>query len=628
MCGICGFYKINSSKRITERYIKTMCTAMSHRGPDAEGVWIDSSNVFGLGHRRLSILDLSENASQPMISNSGNVVIAFNGEIYNYEEIRGEIKDKYEWFTDHSDTEVILHAYEEWGIECINKFRGMFSLAIADRNKKCLWLIRDRIGIKPLYYFFEDGILTFASEIKALLQVKSKLPEIDCESFIDYFSFATSGRGKTMFEGVFKVEPATVLCIRENENISKFEYWDVLDHINPDVSIMTEEDIADLLLDELKRSVEMRTCSDVPIGTFLSGGIDSSFVTLLMPNNGEKKQSFCVGYEQEVKSYASEFSYSEQIARLANTHHIKQKISEEMAWDAFHTIFYYQDEPLGEHAEIPTYFVSKLAKENGVTVIETGDGADELFFGYPALKKFLQIGKLKHVAGGEMLMAAMQLVLNMTKRKEGYVNEIISRVRNGDPLYWEDTSLTLFEKNRIISSNVRDKIGAYNPISEVMKTYSNYIEKRGNKVDYNWISYFSLCHRLPELLLTRVDKMSMSNSLECRVPFLDHKFVELVMSIPGEIKTKNYITKYILKRAAQGTIPNELLQRKKQGFGSPVLDWMNGKYRNDIFGIIQDFNDNTSLLNQNYIDEKRNEAFTWNDWYLFNMAYWWRIYYK
>ena len=283
MCGICGFYKIKSNKYISPDYIRDMCNIMRHRGPDGEGVWIDDTNVCGLGHRRLSIIDLSDKAAQPMSNGAKDVIVSFNGEIYNYQEIKDELLEKYMWKTDHSDTEVLLHAYEEWGIECINRFRGMFSIAIFDKKLNKLWLVRDRVGIKPLYYYYNNGIFTFASEIKALLKVIEKVPLINKKSFFDYFSFSTSMGQKTMFENIYKVEPATIMGIEVGKEICFKRYWDVLDNINDDIKKLSEKEISDILLEEFKESVRMRTCSDVPVGTFLSGGIDSSFVTLLMP---------------------------------------------------------------------------------------------------------------------------------------------------------------------------------------------------------------------------------------------------------------------------------------------------------------------------------------------------------
>ena len=230
--------------------------------------------------------------------------------------------------------------------------------------------------------------------------------------------------------------------------------------------------------------------------------------------------------------------------------------------------------------------------------------------------------------GGNIILSALMGALNLMGKREGYIGNIIERAQKGEPIYWEDTSLTKKEKTDIISSDLKRELGNYDSLSVILPTYKRYLEKRGTDINYNWISYFSLCHRLPELLLTRVDKMSMANSIECRVPFLDHKFVEFAMSIPEDIKTKNYTSKYILKKASEGIIPNDLLYRKKQGFGSPVIDWLNGEYRDDVLELIKVFNENTGLLNTQYIKDKRHEAFTWNDWYLFNVAYWWKIFYR
>src|SRR5437773_2234976 len=332
MCGIAGALIFSSARfRVTPSYITGMRDVMDHRGPDGVGLWISPDGRVGLGHRRLAIIDLSEAAAQPMSNEDGSLWIAFNGEIYNHAEIRSELEELggHQWKTDHSDTEVILHAFEQWGIDCLAKFRGMFAMALWDSNRRELWLIRDRIGVKPLYYSIHDGRIVFASEIKALLEDPDQKRAVDEVAFYHYLSFVATPAPSTLFEGIHKLPPATWLRVSARGDLHSNCYWDVWDHTHT-LAGATETEIADRLLDELRTAVRLRKVSDVPVGVFLSGGIDSSTnAALFSENETQPIRTFSIAYDKHYQSYPSELPYARQMARRVNAEHQEQLLTQD-----------------------------------------------------------------------------------------------------------------------------------------------------------------------------------------------------------------------------------------------------------------------------------------------------------
>lgn len=633
MCGICGYVKLNrDSNYINRKYILDMCSVLSHRGPDGEGIWQAADNQVGLGHRRLSIIDLSTNASQPMTNEDGNIVIAFNGEIYNHEELKQEIikhgKYKHCWKTDHSDTEVIIHAYEEWGIGFLEKLRGMYAIALYDNFQKKMWLIRDKIGIKPLYYAEDKGIVTFASEIKSIVKVYDKKLRINERALYDYLSFLTTPCEQTLFDGIKKLRPGTYICIDENGNIIEKKYYDVLDNTRPDMYSASENEIREEVLRELKIAVNYRKESDVPVGVFLSGGIDSSTNAALFSSNSESNvKTFCVGYPQEMSSYTSEFTYADKVAKQIGTEHHTYEISQSDAMDVLKQMIYQQDEPIADPVCIPLYYVSNLARNNDIIVAQVGEGADELFWGYSSWNLRWKISK--HVQQHDYSkIAKMMCKCGRVLDKKLYY-EWMMRISKGQPVFWGGTeAYTDARKRELLSEEMNKRFDGYTSFESIKQTYDNYKEKSWDNSAINWMGYCDLNHRLPELLLMRVDKMSMWNSLECRVPFLDHKVVELALSIPERMKCANNENKHILKEAVKGIIPDEIIYRRKQGFGAPVLDWFKGDMGKDMRSSILRFVEETSLFNVDYIRKHIQEEPEWNDWYLYNLALWWETFIK
>jgi asparagine synthase (glutamine-hydrolysing) len=628
MCGIVGIYAFRpGSFPVSHVLLDKMRDTMPHRGPDGSRSWISGDGMVGLGFRRLAIIDLSSSAMQPMSSEDGQIQVVFNGEIYNHAEIRIELENlnKYHWKTDHSDTEVIVHAFEEWGIDCLHKFRGMFAIAIWDARTRALWLVRDRIGVKPLYYSLRSDRVAFASEIKALLQDPDQPRAVCEEAFFHYLSFLTTPAPQTLFEGINKLSPGSWICIRHNGLVTEERYWDVLDHTTP-LLIQSEETISQLILDELRTAVKLRKVSDVPVGVFLSGGIDSSTNAVLF-SEGEQGivKTFSIGYEGNYSSYQNEFLFARLIADKVKSEHYEKRLTVEDLLEFLPNMVYLQDEPIADPVCVPVYYVSKLARENGVTVCQVGEGADELFWGYPHWKKVLRLQRFLNLPFGLPLakLAAYggEWALLTNARRFDYM----VRHSRQQPIFWSGAeAFPDSEKRRLISPRLQKKFKTYDSWEAISPIYARFKEKAWERSPLNWMSYVDLTFRLPELLLMRVDKMSMGVSLEGRVPFLDHKFVELAMSIPESVKTRNGTLKYILKKAVRGTIPDAVIDRPKQGFSVPVYEWFFERLGAVARQELESFCTETDYLN---ISEVR-RLFERHDaekiWYLLNFALWWK----
>jgi asparagine synthase (glutamine-hydrolysing) len=562
-----------------------------------------------------------------MASSDGVIQLVFNGEIYNHAEIRTELSrlDPRPWQTDHSDTEVIIRAYEQWGIECIERFRGMFAFALWDGRSRDLWLVRDRIGIKPLYYSVFGDHVAFASEIKALLADPAQKRAVAPESFYHYLSFLTTPAPNTLFEGIKKLAGGCLLRISADGRMEEQRYWDVWDHakrIDAD-----ENEITAMVLEELRTAVKYRKVSDVPVGVFLSGGIDSSTNTALFSEGGGGVKTFSIGYEGDNKSYENELEYARMMANSVGAEYFEKLLKVDDLIDFLPTMIHLQDEPIADPVCVPVYYVSKLARDNGVTVCQVGEGADELFWGYPFWKRLL---KLQETASlpipGFMKRAALPLI-GAWQGKDSFAYEYARRGAAGIPIFWSGAeSFTEEEKRRLLSPTLRKKFHGYTSYEAIRPIRERFEQKAWEPSHLNWMSTVDLNLRLPELLLMRVDKMSMGVSLEGRVPFLDHKFVELAMSIPSAMKTTDGVSKYLLKKAVRGVIPDVLIDRKKQGFGIPMDEWFFERLGDTIRRELMDFCDHTDFLDRTEVlrlinSKKRNKV-----WFLFNFALWWKQY--
>lgn len=652
MCGILGVVSLGNCKFERGRLVE-MADAMSHRGPDGDGfffanaensvpnipsnrkntlVWSQESHrEIALAHKRLSIVDLSNEAAQPMGLPDGSVWVVFNGEIYNHAEIRAELEKLGRKFrTSHSDTEVILHAYQVWGIKAIEKFRGMFAIGLWDQNKDSFYLIRDRIGIKPLYYTFQHGSCYFGSEIKAIIQDPTIPRKLNFQSAFDYLTFLTVPAPNTFFEGIYKLPAGHYLEIKNGVPQEPMEYWDVFTNVqyNPNIS---EEEVTHQLVEKLRESVRYRMMADVPVGVFLSGGIDSSVNAKLFSDlaQGKKVKAFSIGYEndKDLKSYTNEFYYARKVAEELGCDYYEKSLNQQDLIDFLPQLVHHQDEPIADPVCMPIYYVSKLARENGVVVAQVGEGSDELFWGYRFWKDLLKVQEYDDLPVPNWMKKLGLGTLKMAGKDHTLYYELLRRGANNQPIFW--TGLKAFgesEKQNLISGDWQRNIGNYSTFEQVQKIRKQFEERSPEQSHINWMSYVDLKIRLPELLLMRVDKMSMAVSLEARVPFLDHKFVEYSMGIPTSLKRKNNESKYILKKAVEGLIPHEIIYRQKQGFDAPVFDW----FQHDLGDItrqeVHRFIQETGWLNPKEVNDIFSRGEGRKAWFLLNLALWWKEY--
>jgi asparagine synthase (glutamine-hydrolysing) len=626
MCGIAGVLSFRDGPlTVTEPFVTRMREQLVHRGPDGGDTWVAEDGRVGLGFRRLSIIDLSDDAMQPMANEDGSIRVLFNGELYNHAEIRPELEQLGHRFrTDHSDTEVLVHAFEQWGIDCLHRFRGMWAIAIWDGRARELWLARDRIGIKPLYYCVHHGRLTFASEIKALLQDPDQERRVDEEAFYHYLSFLTTPAPQTLFAGIRKLPGGSWLRVSEQGDLREQRYWDVWEHTEP-LDGVSEDEIAEGLLERLRTAVRYRKVADVPVGVFLSGGIDSSTNAALFSEDEAEVKTFAIGYEGEYASYTNEFDYARMMAERIGSDHHERRLTQDDLIDFLPTMVRLQDEPIADPVCVPVYYLSKLARDNGVVVAQVGEGSDELFWGYPSWKTLHRLQRADDLPvprAAKRAGVALAAALGKGERREV---EYLRRGGNGEPVFWGGAeAFGEAQKQRLLSPRLRRELDGLTSW-EVLRPIRDRFETGAWETSHlHWMSYLDLNLRLPELLLMRVDKMSMGVSLEGRVPFLDHELVAYALSIPESVKLEGGTLKHILKKAVRGLIPDELIDRPKQGFGVPVYEWLLDRLGDEARVALSDLCDQTDFLDRDevmrYLDERRGTEV----WYLLNFALWWK----
>jgi asparagine synthase (glutamine-hydrolysing) len=628
MCGISGVLAFkNSNFEVTGEYLVRMRDTMVHRGPDGAGSWISPDRRVGLAHRRLSIIDLSQAASQPMSNGDGSLVIVFNGEIYNHAEIRRELEQlgHRRWRTDHSDTEVILHAFEQWGIDCLHKFRGMFAIALWDARARRLWLIRDRIGIKPLYYSTHHGRITFASEIKALLEDPNQVRAVNEEAFFHYLSFLTTPAPDTLFAEIHKLPPGSFMTVDPDGQLHQERYWDVLEHTTP-LTGVTEEEIAERLLTELRTSVALRTVSDVPVGVFLSGGIDSSTNAALFSEcAAERVKTFSVGYDQNYPGCQSELPLASQMAARIGAAHHERVLTQQDFLDFLPRMVYLQDEPIADPVCMPVYFLSRLARDNGMVVAQAGEGSDELFWGYEHWKRILNLVRWNSCPMPPGTRKLGLLALSMLGKSRGPGYELLWRASAGLPVFWGGAdAFSQHAKLDVLSPRLYRQFRDETSWQVIRPIHERFMQSAWEKTPVKWMTYLDLNLRLPELLLMRLDKMGMGASLETRVPFLDHKFVQLAMSIPEQVITRGGESKHILKKAVRGLIPDDIIDRPKQGFGVPIQEWFRGQFGIFARRELTEFCDKTDFLDRSAVMKLIQSGRGTDTWLLLNFALWWR----
>lgn len=565
MCGICGIYNLNG-RSIDQSLLKKMNNTLVHRGPDDEGYHVEAN--IGLGHRRLSIIDLNT-GHQPIYNEDKTKVIVFNGEVYNFLELKHLLESKGHQFQTKTDTEAILHAYEEWGHECVKRLRGMFSFAIWDEKERMLFLARDRLGIKPLYYYCDEHRIIFASELKAILEDRTVSKDLDLEALSDYLSFGYVPCPKTIFKSIRKLPPGHVL-IQSAAGTEIKQYWDL--EFQPNVHTSTDE-FCDQIMETLEESIRLRLISDVPLGAFLSGGIDSSVVVAIMSRLIRKPVvTNSIGF---TKREYNELDYAQATSKLFGTDHHEYVVAPD-AVEVVNKLSWYYDEPFADSSSIPTYYVSKMTRKN-VTVALSGDGGDENFAGYRryyfdrlenSMRALLPASFRQHFIGSLARIYPKADWLPQTFRAKTLLTNIAH-----DSVYGYFNSMSYFlpeMKGRALSPEVKRNLRGYNSIDVFRRHYEN--ADTGDALSRT--QYVDFKTYLVDDILTKVDRASMANSLEVRVPILDHKFVELVAQIPSYLKLNGKTSKYIFKKAVGRLLPDEILNRKKMGFGIPVGEWL------------------------------------------------------
>ncbi len=578
MCGICGIIDYGGKKDINKQILTNMCAAMKHRGPDDEGIYIRGG--VGLGHRRLKIIDLSEAGHQPISNEDGRVWLVFNGEIYNYRDLRQELESKGHLFKSNTDSETLLHLYEEYGEDCVKYLRGMFAFAVWDDNKQSLLLARDRVGKKPLLYTYANGVFCFASEFSALLESGLVRKEIDYNAIDYYLILSYIPAPLTIYKGVFKLLPAHTLILKGDGQIITSQYWNLDYQKKIDIS---EEDAEGEVLRRLKEAVKIRMHSDVPLGAFLSGGIDSSTVVALMSQlSSGRIKTFSIGFEEEEYS---ELKYARNIAEKFNTEHY-ELIVKPKALEVLPLLVERYGEPYADSSCIPTYYVAETTRRH-VTVALNGDGGDELFAGYERYQGMVAAeiyqrlpGLLKAMITG--FARCLPDSVNPKNRLKNFKRFVQAVNLNPAERYlrWLGIFETGFKNDTLYAESFRKNITSVNSL--------DYLTAYFNKFDgLNMIDRVSLTDintTLPNDYLVKVDIAAMANSLEGRSPFLDHKFMEFIVSLPAEYRMKGLTKKHILKKAISDLVPKENIYRRKMGFGVPVGEW----FRNELKGFLCD----------------------------------------
>jgi len=599
MCGITGFidYHKNSDRSLLDR----MRDAITYRGPDSAGSAFFETKRFslGLGHRRLSILDLSELGNQPM--SHENLTIVHNGEVYNFEAIKEELVVLGYTFRSHTDTEVILKAFHAWGVTCVEKFRGMFAFAIYDEKAQKLFLFRDRAGVKPLYYHKTDDLFLFGSELKTFYEYPGFQKRINKKALPYYFRFGYIPAPLTIFKDTYKLKPGHYLVVDVTENsCEERAYWRVESKFLSDKFQESEEVIVEQLEKILIESFQLRMVSDVPVGIFLSGGVDSSLVTALLQKNSQTPlKTFTIGFEE--KGY-NEATFAKEIADFLGTDHTEYYCTKQDMLDVVKDLPYMYDEPFGDSSAIPTLLVSKLAKKD-VSVVLSGDGGDEAFAGY---SKYFALEKIANLQNNKAKIIVLKTLTSLVSdTMVGYINNLLPASKK--------------------QKNIKDKYQKFknaiqsDSFAQMFINASSYVDNKtlnsvliDNEIDFT-ISSFSVFDKVDHLssldqmtlcdyktfmvddVLTKVDRASMSVSIEAREPLLDHKIIEFSAAIPSSLKYKNGSGKYLLKEVLYKYIPKELIERPKSGFQIPLYEWL----KSDLREMLDFYLDRERLVQSN-----------------------------
>lgn len=593
MCGFAGFCRLEQNASTVEtQLLQAMAQKLVHRGPDDQGVWLDKQHDVGLANRRLSIIDLSAAGHMPMHNHDGSLVITYNGEIYNYKALRAELESLGYAFRSDTDTETILQGYAAWGEKVLEKLDGIFAFAIFDRNRNELFMARDRIGVKPLYFSLQGGFIGFSSEIKALWELPWMRQELSAQAMYHYLTFMVTPAPYTIFQGVYKVPAGYFVRVDAQRQVSFHEWYDILKQLPS--SVPTEyfdtyacvEKIKNLFIQATKK----RLIADVPVGAFLSGGVDSSLNVALMAQFLPKIKTFTISFADGPEH--DELKWARIVAQRFDTEHHEISITERDAADFFESMVYQLDEPLADCVCIPFYFVSKLARDMGMKVVQVGEGADELFFGYPVYAQHakLQEGWWKRASKvvPPFLRKPLSFAAAAVLRQRPHYAELVNNWAAGKTHFWSGAVAFSEKQKALLLKESELKAFTHDPIIEkiypgLRQEFDSYaiidyhrrrlFEALPNADFGQEMLYLELKHRLPELLLMRADKMAMAASIEAREPYLDYRLVEFAFQIPLTLKYQHQTTKFLLKQVARGILPDIIIDRQKQGFGAPTVRW-------------------------------------------------------
>jgi asparagine synthase (glutamine-hydrolysing) len=583
MCGIVGLFDTRGKREINRQLLGRMNQSQVHRGPD-EGE-LHTEPGIGFGHRRLSIMDVTS-GQQPLFNEDGTVVVVFNGEIYNFEELAKELSAAGHVFRTHCDTEVIVHAWEEWGEQCVDRFRGMFAFCLWDRNRQELFLGRDRLGIKPLYYsLLKDGVFIFASELKALLAHPGFTRELDPQAIEEYFAYGYVPEPKTIFKNAFKLSPGHILKLRPGQSMSRpYQYWDVPFIPHQPMSVQEAEEE---LIFRLRESVKIHLMTEVPLGAFLSGGVDSSAVVAMMAGLMPEPVNTCsISFGDPA---FNESQYAQKVADRYGTHHYVEQVDQD-DFDLIDRLAFLYDEPFADSSAMPTYRVCGLARKR-VTVALSGDGGDENLAGYrryrwhlyeERMRGMLPLGLRKPLFG---LMGSMYPKADWAPKFLRAKSTFEALGRDSVEGYFHGVSIMKDGmRKRLFSPSFQRDLQGYKAV-EVLRQHA---AKCPVEDPLSRVQYLDMKTYLVGDILTKVDRASMAHALEVRVPLLDHKLVEWISGLPASLKLHGHEGKYIFKKSLQPYLPNDVLYRDKMGFAVPLSSWFRGPLRQRLNNALMD----------------------------------------
>ena len=603
-----------------------MTDSLYHRGPDAGGIQIAGS--VGLGHRRLAVIDLSEGGQQPMTNEDRSIWITYNGEIYNFIQVRDILEARGHIFRTVSDTEVILHAYEEWGVDCLARFNGMFAFALWDTRRQRLWLVRDRLGIKPLFYLYRNDRLLFASEIKGIICDPTVKREVDLVGLHHYLSYNYTPAPNTLFNGIRQLLPAQYLLVDGDGQFKMEGYWDVSYQQKRSES---ESELIQEFADRFSEAVKLQMVSDVPLGAFLSGGVDSSAIVYWMSRHTDQPvKTFSIGFRE--KTY-SELDFARVIAERCETDHYEQIVMPD-ASSVLPQIVWHAEEPTADSSMLPLYYLSKMTRER-VTVALSGDGADETLAGYETYSAYY-LARLYQLIPGLIRRNVLNPVVNafpVSHSKMSWDFKLKLFVRGAEKNYEASHASwrSIFDEDAK-RGIYTDEMHVFLKDVNSLDLYTSTFAKTDARHPLDRMLYADTRFYLPNDMLVKVDRMSMAHSLEVRVPFLDHNLVEFAASLPPKLKQKNYFRgKYILKKMLNQAIPGSPIWRKKQGFNIPKGIWFTGELKDFVFDTLSPTQIHrmgffkpekiSMLINEHIAEEKDNSHQIWGLLYL---SLWWQ----